>query len=137
MLRIYYQNLALHYQSTPRLVCLSPQLDASLEIHVLNTYQTFERMTNLVNIVVPQIDYWQILGDNFYDRDGHLTQAWFDQLSLEVKTTLFATVAGNHDYWGFGSGVIGLDIDQFGNGLMQYYGMDTVSSVKLSKNKTA
>jgi hypothetical protein len=99
--------------------------------------QTFERMTNLVNIVVPQIDYWQILGDNFYDRDGHLTQAWFDQLSLEVKTTLFATVAGNHDYWGFGSGVIGLDIDQFGNGLMQYYGMDTVSSVKLSKNKTA
>jgi len=97
-------------------------------------FQTFERMTELMNVVVPNVDYWQILGDNFYDRDGHLTQAWYDQLSLNVKSTLFATTAGNHDYWGFGSSIIGLDIDQFGNGLMQYYGMDTISSYQMSQN---
>ena len=101
-----------------------------------DAFQTFDRLTTLVNTLVPKLDYWQILGDNFYDRDGHLTQAWYDQLTLEVKSTLFATVAGNHDYWGFGDSVIGLDIDQFGNGLMQYYGMDTVSSVQMSLNKS-
>jgi hypothetical protein len=95
-------------------------------------FQTFARTTSLINAAVPKLDYWMILGDNFYDRAGHLTQTWFDQRSLDVKSTLFATVAGNHDYWGFGSGILALASDQFGNGHAQYYGMDTVASVRLS-----
>ena len=65
----------------------------------------------------------------FYDRDGHLAQSWFDQLTLRTKSKLFATVAGNHDYWGFGDSIVALDKDQFGNGNVQFYGMDSAASM--------
>merc|ERR1711871_417889 len=91
-------------------------------------FNTFERMTALLNAAGSSMDYWQILGDNFYDREGTLSQAWFDQLNLDVKSTLFSTVAGNHDYWAFGDPLVSVKGDQFGNGHMQFYGMDPVSS---------
>jgi hypothetical protein len=91
-------------------------------------YNTFERMTALMNAVAVDIDYWMILGDNFYDRFGGLSTAWFDQLTLETKSKVFATVAGNHDYWAYGSPIVAVPDDQFGNGHMQFYAMDAVSS---------
>lgn len=99
-------------------------------------FQTFSRMTALLNLATADpagtgmnAEYWMILGDNFYDRDGHLAQAWFDQLTLETKSKVFATVAGNHDYWGAGDGLLAIDKDQFGNGNVQFYGMDSVASI--------
>ena len=68
-----------------------------------------------------------------YDRDGHLAQAWFDQLTLDTKSRIFSTVGGNHDYWGLGTPVAALDIDQFGNGNLQFYAMDSVASANIDE----
>ena len=75
------------------------------------------------------MDYWTILGDNFYDRDGELSQLFFSRLSLQTKATPFSTSLGNHDYWvhGFPEAMNTLK-DQFGNGAMQFYAMDTLAS---------
>ena len=103
-------------------------------------FQTFSRMTALLNLAAAEstldhVDYWMILGDNFYDRDGHLAQAWFDQLTLQTKSRIFSTVAGNHDYWGLGSPVLGIDADQFGNGNLQFYAMDSVASANIKEQQ--
>ena len=50
--------------------------------------------------------------DNFYDRKGTLTSTWMNQINLHSKSKIFATVAGNHDYWGFGTPLLGLKEDQ-------------------------
>lgn len=105
-------------------------------------FQTFSRMTALLNLAAAEttrdrIDYWMILGDNFYDRDGHLAQAWFDQLTLDTKSRVFGTVAGNHDYWGLGTPVAAFDIDQFGNGNLQFYAMDSVASANIAAKEDA
>ena len=50
--------------------------------------------------------------DNFYDRKGTLTSTWMNQINLHSKSKIFATVAGNHDYWGFGTPLLGLNEDQ-------------------------
>ena len=92
-------------------------------------FQTFSRMTELLNSAAPSIDYWMILGDNFYDRYGNLSTFWYDQLTIDVKSKIFATVAGNHDYWSIGSPLAAESEDQFGNGHMQFYSMDSVASV--------
>ena len=91
-------------------------------------FQTFERSTALLNAGANDIDYYMILGDNFYDRYGNLSSTWYDQLTLELKSKLFATVAGNHDYWSVGTPLLASKDDQFGNGHMQFYGMDSISS---------
>ena len=44
------------------------------------------------------------------------------------KSKLFATVAGNHDYWSVGTPILASESDQFGNGHMQFYGMDSIAS---------
>ena len=49
----------------------------------------------MLNAGANDIDYYMILGDNFYDRYGNLSSTWHDQLTLELKSKLFATVAGN------------------------------------------
>ena len=91
-------------------------------------FQTFERSTALLNAGAKDIDYWMILGDNFYDRYGNLSTTWYDQINLELKSKLFATVAGNHDYWSVGTPILASESDQFGNGHMQFYGMDSIAS---------
>jgi hypothetical protein len=37
-------------------------------------------------------------GDNFYDRKGDATAAFYDQLTLQAKSKIMLTVPGNHDY---------------------------------------
>ena len=66
-----------------------------------NALQIFPRLTTLLNLAIAtgDIDYWMILGDNFYDRTGDITQQFFDQLELKTKASIFASVPGNHDYW--------------------------------------
>ena len=75
------------------------------------------------------VDYVMILGDNFYDRDGTLTRSFFSRTSVDFKSTVFATCAGNHDYWGLGTPILQRHkLDQYGNGHAQYYGMDAAAS---------
>ena len=51
-------------------------------------FQTFERSTALLNAGANDIDYYMILGDNFYDRYGNLSSTWYDQLTLELKSAI-------------------------------------------------
>lgn len=67
-----------------------------------NTFDTFNRTPAFLNALAAgpdPVDFWHILGDNFYDKDGSLTTAWFGQLETATKATPFATALGNHDYW--------------------------------------
>ena len=41
-----------------------------------------------------------------------MTSTWMNQINLHSKSKIFATVAGNHDYWGFGTPLLGLNEDQ-------------------------
>eukprot|EP00471_Norrisiella_sphaerica_P007917 CAMPEP_0184493994 /NCGR_PEP_ID=MMETSP0113_2-20130426/27520_1 /TAXON_ID=91329 /ORGANISM="Norrisiella sphaerica, Strain BC52" /LENGTH=519 /DNA_ID=CAMNT_0026879523 /DNA_START=53 /DNA_END=1609 /DNA_ORIENTATION=- len=99
--------------------------------------QTFHRISGFLNTLseIPVdkggIHFWMILGDNFYDRTGELTSQFFSALSAKTKAKLFAAAPGNHDYWVGGSPLVSVKHkDQFGNGFMQYYAMDTISGAK-------
>ena len=70
------------------------------------------------------------LGDNFYDQDGRLTKRLFDELSLDVKSTLLEVVAGNHDIWVCGGPGCGDKYDQAAYGMMQWYPQDPVVSAQ-------
>ncbi|CAD7962420.1 unnamed protein product [Amoebophrya sp. A25] len=76
----------------------------------------------------PNTHYWGWIGDNFYDRDGTVTQEIYDRIPLKTKEKMFLTVAGNHDYWVQGAPVRAVPEDQCANGFAQYYGMDMKSA---------
>jgi len=81
------------------------------------------------------IDFWMILGDNFYDRSGELSSQFFSMLTAKAKSKIFAASPGNHDYWVGGSPLISVKgKDQFANGFMQYYAMDAEASKDDSVN---
>ena len=50
-------------------------------------WDTFNRSVQMLNALAAagDIDFFGILGDNFYDQDGRLTRALWDRLSLEFK----------------------------------------------------
>jgi hypothetical protein len=66
-----------------------------------------ERLPQLVNAIaagqrpgkVNGIDFWTILGDNFYDRTGHLSSKFMSDVTLKTKTVPLYTVPGNHDFY--------------------------------------
>lgn len=103
----------------------------------LNTFQTFPRLVDIINTLVgsEQIDYWGIIGDNFYEKGSPIGQMLFEKLSVEAKSKLFLTVPGNHDFW-IAGGPPGLGSDQMGNGFMQYYGQDVMAGFASSANQT-
>jgi hypothetical protein len=75
-----------------------------------------------------QMDYFGVLGDNFYDRDGTLAPPFFNSLSDATKSKLLITVPGNHDFWIMGTPWLAQPkIDSTGNGFFQYYGQDTLA----------
>ena len=76
-----------------------------------------------------KVDYFALLGDNFYDQDGRLTRAIWDQLSIQTKSVMLQTVPGNHDHWICGGPACGDEYDQSSHGLMQFYAQDPVASV--------
>lgn len=93
-------------------------------------FSTFNHTTELLNAINAWDDthFWQILGDNFYDQTGDPTKSWFMALSQKTKSKVFATTPGNHDFWVKGSPSLYTIADQLGNGFMQFYGQDTISS---------
>jgi hypothetical protein len=103
----------------------SPWLNCSLGVE---TFLTPTRLPALLNAAAPQLDYWGTWGDNFYDKNGSLSTQFFAQLSQEVKSRVFFSAAGNHDFWVSGSPNHSQPDDQFGNGYMQYYAMDSAAS---------
>lgn len=90
-------------------------------------HQTSERLPEIINTFVSEaeVDYWGILGDNFYDQSGEITADVFGRITLEAKSKLFLTLPGNHDYWAYGNPLLASVSDQCGNGHMQYYVQDT------------
>jgi len=94
-------------------------------------FRTFDRLVDVVNTVVGsnEIDYWGILGDNFYESRSPIGQIFFSQVSLRAKAKPFLSVPGNHDFWMSGHPP-GKPWDQFGNGFMQYYGQDTEAALR-------
>lgn len=77
------------------------------------------------------VDFYGVLGDNFYDRDGTLAPPFFNSLSDSIKSKLLVTVPGNHDFWMMGDPWLAQPAtDPNGNGFMQYYGQDVLSSTK-------
>jgi hypothetical protein len=103
----------------------SPWLNCSLGVE---TFLTATRLPALLNAAAPQLDYWATWGDNFYDKNGSVSTQFFAQLSQEVKSRVFFSAAGNHDFWVSGSPNHSQPDDQFGNGYMQYYAMDSAAS---------
>lgn len=74
------------------------------------------------------LHYWQILGDNFYDLDGSITPNFYKKLSPAVKSALFSTVPGNHDFWIDADPSLFRPEDHLGHGFMQYFGQDTAAA---------
>lgn len=94
-------------------------------------FHTFNHSIELLNAVFShhrEVNYWQILGDNFYDRDGHSSHNWFKYLIKAVRSTPLAVVPGNHDFWVHGNPTHWTIADQQGNGFMQFYGQDTIAA---------
>jgi len=93
-------------------------------------FKTADRTPGLINAFVgdASTDFWGILGDNFYDRHGDITQGVFNKITPAVKSKIFASVTGNHDFWVLGSPLVGTTKDQCGNGHLQYYAQDSKAS---------
>ena len=98
-------------------------------------WKTFNRLTRLLESTVGatnkafEVDYFSILGDNFYDQNGAISDVFFHNLSLNVKRKPLSMVIGNHDMWIEGGPSDGDNYDQHGNGMMQYYALDTAASI--------
>ena len=65
-------------------------------------FRVLERTPKLLNAALEgpahrAAQYWAIWGDNFYDRDGALTTAFWARLSREAQQRLFMSVPGNHE----------------------------------------
>lgn len=100
----------------------------------INKFQPFNRITELLNAMFEHedMDFWTILGDNFYDQDGIASAGWMSALSDSTKSHIFQTVAGNHDYWVHAAPTLWVPADQLGNGFMQFYGQDTLAASESS-----
>lgn len=92
-------------------------------------FKVLDRLVEVVNTLMEsdEFDFWGMLGDNFYDRDGQLSSEFFNRLTLKAKSKPFITVPGEHDFWLDGAPPGNLS-DQLGFGHMQFYGQDTVAS---------
>lgn len=84
-----------------------------------------------------KLDFFALLGDNFYDSSGELSQEFFSRLTADVKGSFMMVVNGNHDIWGCGNPLCGVPHDQQGWGQMQYFPMDTVASTSIAGGNDA
>ena len=93
-------------------------------------FQIFDRLSTLTDLVIEKdnADWWGVIGDNFYDRDGSLAPPFFMSLSLKTKGTPFITNIGNHDFWALGTPWMEKSVDNYGYGWAQYYAQDTIAS---------
>lgn len=113
--------------------CFTPPRSVQSWISCRNTTigSEYARTVSLLNSALAgsALDFWMMLGDNFYDQNGALNDLVFQQLSLEAKQKVFATVVGNHDIWVGGGPSTGDEFDQHGIGTMQYFPMDPAASL--------
>jgi len=95
-------------------------------------YDILGKSTEFLNTVMKKdgMDYWYIIGDNFYDMNGQNSKSYFDRLTLDVKSKATGMVLGNHDFWIGGSPGNGQDGDQLGIGMTQWWGQDTAASLQ-------
>ena len=93
-------------------------------------FKTTERTPALLNAFLKHndTDYWGVLGDNWYDRDGYSTAKIYEKLELSTLSKLSVAVPGNHDYWILAEPHLGSHLDQYGNGHMQWHAMDTIAA---------
>lgn len=95
-----------------------------------NKYETLNKLTWMLNQLAEheELNFWTLIGDNFYDGDGSLSDMFFKRLGAKLtsQVPLYA-VAGNHDLWirGVPSSE---EYNQFGYGFAQYYMMDVDAS---------
>lgn len=90
------------------------------------------RVPTLLNSAMSHDDvhFWSLLGDNFYDPDGTIAEPFYQALNDDVKSKIFYSLPGNYDFWLNGRPEnTNYSYNQYGNGFMQYYGMDTQSSL--------
>ena len=108
--------------------CVSSQY-GSCEIG--NLFQLNVNLPKLFDAILTKsdVDYYSILGDNFYDKDGDLTNSFFNSMSNEAKSKYFFSVNGNHDMWIEGNPRDIEDNDSLGYGYIQYYGQDVISTL--------
>lgn len=95
------------------------------------SWDTFNRTVLMLNALAGQgdIDFFALLGDNFYDQDGRLTSALWRSLSPAFKQTFLVTTPGNHDIWVKGGpGSNADEYDQYGYGFMQFYAQDSLAA---------
>ena len=100
-------------------------------------FQTEERIPALLNMFAGDgnSSFWGVLGDNWYDRTGEATKAVFEKIDMGVKSKIFLTVAGNHDYW-IVSPTVSTTADQYGNGHFQWYAQDSKAAENLLPGAT-
>ena len=93
-------------------------------------FRTAERTAPMLNAFLKHedTDFWGVLGDNWYDRDGAATARVYSQFELAALQKIFMTVPGNHDYWVLGNPRYATTADQFANGFHQYYAQDTFAA---------
>jgi len=111
------------------LLVADPCVSGSCEIG--NMFQLNVTLPKLFDAILTKsdVDYYGILGDNFYDKDGDITYSFFDSLSNEAKSKYFFSVNGNHDMWIGGNPRDLEDNDSLGYGYIQYYGQDVISTL--------
>lgn len=94
----------------------------------VDEFQMPTRLPGILNAMKDDIDFFQILGDNFYDKLGDVSDTFFQSLTDGIKSKFLLTAPGNHDIWIKGNPRDFDDNDQLGNGYMQFYGQDVYAS---------
>lgn len=119
--------------------CVNSEAGSWVDCQFGDKYQTIERIPLLINAFAEHggIDFWSIVGDNFYDREGKISSDVFARFSLQAKSLFFFTVVGNHDLWAYGFPELGAKEDQCGNGFMQFYAQDTKAAEALGAGSSA
>jgi hypothetical protein len=95
------------------------------------SWDALNRTVLLLNALAESgdIDFFAILGDNFYDQDGRLTSAVWRGLSPAFKSSFLVSTPGNHDIWvAGGPGPTADQYDQYGYGFMQWYAQDSLAA---------
>lgn len=55
-------------------------------------YDILNNLSAFLNLISKEIDYYGMLGDNFYDLNGTLTEKFFNKLDARTKSVPFLTV---------------------------------------------
>ncbi|CAK9000008.1 Hypothetical protein SCF082_LOCUS6309, partial [Durusdinium trenchii] len=100
--------------------------------NMIEDFEAFNRSHEMINAITAStsgLDFFQIVGDTFYDQDGRITSTLMDEFSEGTKSKFWMLSPGNHDIWVEGTPSQDTGHDQHAMGFMQYYAQDTVASL--------